>query len=126
VLGWQAAYAPTDAQKQECYDTAEKEGHKSEECKTLWEKATSDPVAFFTLWLVIFRGGLTVSTILLWLAGERQIEFLRESSEAQGRDMKASIAEALRSATAMENVAQGIDLSAKATMANADRGQRRG
>jgi hypothetical protein len=34
--------------------------------------------------------------------------------------MQASIAEALRAATAMENVAQGIDLSAKATLTNAE------
>jgi uncharacterized membrane protein len=28
VLGWQAANAPTDAEKQKCYDDAEKGHHK--------------------------------------------------------------------------------------------------
>lgn len=106
VLGWQAAYAPTDAQKQECYEAAKKEGHKSEECKAFWERATSDPVAFFTLWLVIFTGGLTVSTIMLWLAGERQIDFLERNSEAQARDMQASLAAAKMSAEASASTAE--------------------
>jgi hypothetical protein len=35
VLGWQAAYAPTEREKQECRDTATKSGHKTEECKSL-------------------------------------------------------------------------------------------
>jgi hypothetical protein len=118
VLGWQAAHAPSEIEKQKCYETAEQEGHKSEECKTMWERTTSDPVAFFTFWLVIFTGGLGISTVMLWLAGEKQIEFLRESSASQGRDMQASIAESIRAATAMEGVAQGIDLSVKATQSN--------
>src|SRR5437868_9660299 len=71
VLGWQAAYAPTDAEKQKCYDAAQKSGHKSEECKSLWERTTSDPVAFFTLWLVIFTGVLAASTIGLWIVTAR-------------------------------------------------------
>ncbi|RTL52540.1 MAG: hypothetical protein EKK40_07555 [Bradyrhizobiaceae bacterium] len=91
VLGWQAAYAPTDAEKQKCYQAAEKEHYKAEECKTLWERTTSDPVAFFTLWLVIFTGGLTVSTVLLWLAGEKQARHARRAAAAQSRDMQASI-----------------------------------
>jgi hypothetical protein len=41
-----------------------------------WEKATTDPVAFFTFWLVISTVGLGVSTVLLWRdtkrTGERQ------------------------------------------------------
>jgi hypothetical protein len=118
VLGWQAAYTPPEIDKQKCYESAEKQGRKSEECKTMWERTTSDPVAFFTFWLVVFTGGLGVSTVMLWLAGEKQIEFLRESAASQGRDMQASISESIRAATAMEGVAQGIDLSVKATEAN--------
>jgi hypothetical protein len=95
VLGWQAAYAPTDAEKQKCYEAAERKGYKTEECKSLWERTTSDPVAFFTLWLVIFTGGLTISTVLLWRASERQIELAREASAAQSRDMQDSIATAV-------------------------------
>jgi hypothetical protein len=58
VLGWQAAYAPTYAEKQKCYDVAHNAGHKNEECKSLWEKTTSDPVAFFTLVLAVSTIGL--------------------------------------------------------------------
>jgi hypothetical protein len=61
VLGWQSSYAPTETEKQECREAAKKAGHKTEECKSLWEKTTSDPVAFFTF-------VLSVSTIGLWAA----------------------------------------------------------
>jgi len=80
VLGWQAAYAPTDAEKQKCYDAAHKAGHKSEECKALWEKTTSDPVAFFTLVLAISTIGLWVATVFLYRAGERQFRHVRRSA----------------------------------------------
>jgi hypothetical protein len=73
-LGWQASYAPTDSEKRQCEESATKTGHKAEDCKTLWERTTSDPVAFFTFWLVVFTGGLGISTILLWRAGVRQAE----------------------------------------------------
>jgi hypothetical protein len=94
VLGWQAANAPTDAEKQKCYESAEKSGHRTEECKTLWERTTSDPVAFFTFWLVVSTIGLGISTILLWRAGEKQFRHARRSSVTQSRDMQASIAAA--------------------------------
>lgn len=68
LLGWQAAYAPTEQEKQECYEAAKKSGHKTEECKTLWERTTSDPVALFTLGIFIFTAILGVSTIFLWRA----------------------------------------------------------
>jgi hypothetical protein len=100
VLGWQAAYAPTEIEKRQCEETAAKSGHKTEECKTLWERTTSDPVAFFTFWRVVFTGGLTVSIVLLWRAGERQIELVREGSAAQSRDMQASIGASQRTADA--------------------------
>src|SRR5215211_5224762 len=61
VLGWQASFAPTEQQKNECYEAAKKSGHKTEESKTLWEKTTTDPVAFFTF-------VLSASTIGLWIA----------------------------------------------------------
>lgn len=82
VLGWQASYAPPDSEKRQCEEAAAKGGHKTEECKTLWERTTTDPVAFFTFCLVIFTGGLTVSTILLWRAGERQIAVTKQSADA--------------------------------------------
>ena len=85
VVVWQSAYAPTEMERQKCQETAEKAGRNGAECRTLWEKTTTDPVAFFTLWLMIFTGGLTVSTILLWNSSERQLGHLRETSERELR-----------------------------------------
>jgi hypothetical protein len=98
VLGWQAAYAPSEVEKRQCEETAHKSGHKTDECKSLWQRTTSDPVAFFTLWLVIFTAGLTVSTILLWRAGEKQARHTRRAFAVQSRDMRDSIVAAQRSA----------------------------
>jgi hypothetical protein len=61
VLGWQSSYQPTEIEKQECQAAAKKAGHKTEECKSLWEKTSTDPVAFFTF-------VLSISTIGLWVA----------------------------------------------------------
>src|SRR5437763_190971 len=80
VLGWQAAYAPTDLEKQKCQDAAHKSGHKTEECKSLWERTTTDPVAFFTF-------VLSISTIGLWIVTWR-------SGVRQTRDMEGAIAAA--------------------------------
>lgn len=80
VLGWQAAYTPTERIKNECYEAAQKSGHKTEECKSLWERTTSDPVALFTF-------VLSVSTIGLWLVTWR-------SGVRQTRDMEGAIAAA--------------------------------
>jgi hypothetical protein len=85
ILGWQASYALSEMERQQCRDVAEKSGTKGEECKAFWEKTTTDPVAFFTLWLVIFTGGLTISTILLWRAGERQTAIARQAMIAGER-----------------------------------------
>jgi hypothetical protein len=109
VLGWQAAYAPTDAEKQKCYDAAERTGHKTEECKTLWERTTSDPVAFFTFWLVVSTIGLGISTVMLWLAGEKQFRHARRTSIIQSRDMRESIAAANRSAAAAERALTDLE-----------------
>jgi hypothetical protein len=92
ILGWQSAYAPTDAQKQECYESARKAGHKSEECKSFWEKSTSDPVALFTLVLAVSTVGLWVATGLLYSAGERQYRHMRRSAATQFRQTDESIA----------------------------------
>jgi hypothetical protein len=100
VLVWQAAYAPTDAEKQKCYDAAHNAGHKSEECKSFWERSTSDPVAFFTLVLAFSTIGLWVATIFLYRAGEKQSRHTRRSAAIQARDMQASLA-ATRDATAL-------------------------
>jgi hypothetical protein len=90
VLGWQAAYAPTDLEKQECRESANKAGYKTEECKSLWERTTSDPVAFFTLVLSISTIGLWIATVL--------------GSRRQSGDMEtvASIAEKQLSISALQ------------------------
>lgn len=68
VLLWQTAHSHTEIEKQECYEAAKKAGHKTEECKSLWEKTTSDPVALFTFVLSISTIALVGSTIALWVA----------------------------------------------------------
>lgn len=85
VLGWQASYAPTEGEKGQCEEAAKASGHKTEECKTLWERTTTDPVAFFTFWLVVFTGVLGASTVLLWLAGEKQLGLLKRSADISER-----------------------------------------
>lgn len=66
VLGWSLSYTPPEIEKQTCYETARKTGHKAEECKTLWERTTSDPVAFFTFVLSISTIALFATTVALW------------------------------------------------------------
>ena len=63
-------------------------------------KITDSLIAGFTLGLLIFTGLLWRSTDKLWLAGEKQLRLLAETSEAQSREMQASIAEAKKSADA--------------------------
>jgi hypothetical protein len=57
----------------------------------------------------IFTVVLALSTVLLW----KETKDLRNFAKRQGEDMKASIAEASRAATAMRDVADGIIASAK-------------
>jgi len=52
--------------------------------ETFWQRATTDPVAFFTLWLTVFTAVLAISTIGLWVVTWR-------ASVAQARDMDRSI-----------------------------------
>lgn len=66
----------------------QQESHKG---KTLWERTTEDPVAFFTFWLVIFTAVLAASTIGLWVVTWR-------ASAKQSRDMQASLGIAKQSA----------------------------
>lgn len=81
VLGWQASYSFTEIEKQECQQAAQKAGHKTEECKSLWEKTTSDPVALFTFVLAVSTIGLWVATVFLYRAGERQIGIAKRAAD---------------------------------------------
>ncbi|MGJ4927176.1 hypothetical protein ACQR1I_18185 [Bradyrhizobium sp. HKCCYLS2038] len=109
VLGWQAAYAPTEAQRQKCFELAEHSGLKGDECRSIWERTTSDPVALFTLVLAISTVGLWIATIGLYKAGERQLRFLKKSSAIQFRDTQKSIAVADRSAKAAERALSELE-----------------
>lgn len=64
-------------------------GEKSQHPKSFWQRTTDDPVALFTMGILVFNGLLTyatyrlvVSTNRLWEAGERQLKFARTSVEA--------------------------------------------
>jgi hypothetical protein len=70
--------------------------------------------AVATIFIAWFTLSLRQSTEKLWSAGERQTELTRETSTAQSSDMQASIGEAVRAANAMEQVAEGIAVSANA------------
>jgi hypothetical protein len=39
VVGWATSYAPTDPQKNACYQSAAKSGRNVDECKSFWEKS---------------------------------------------------------------------------------------
>src|ERR1700730_18561949 len=92
VLGWQSSYSLTEIEKQECQETAKKNGRKAEDCKTLWEKTTSDPVALFTFVLAISTIGLWGATVFLYRAGERQIAVARTAANAADLSARAAIA----------------------------------
>src|SRR5579864_8784610 len=66
VLGWVTSYVPTEIEKQECQQAAKKSGRKTEECKTFWERTTSDPVAFYALGTFVFTAVVGISTYFLW------------------------------------------------------------
>jgi hypothetical protein len=78
VLVWATSYSPTDPEKEACYQAAAKSGHSTEECKSFWEKATSDPIAMFTFVLASSTIGLWGATIGLYLAGEKQFRLARD------------------------------------------------
>ena len=62
---------------------------QSKSNKSLWERTTEDPTAFFTAWVAAFTCILAVSTIGLWIVTWR-------SSVKQSRDMAESIKAAQR------------------------------
>jgi hypothetical protein len=67
-----------------------------------------------TIITAIFTVVLALSTVLLW----KETKDLRNFAQQQGEDMKASIAEAARSADAMRDVAKSLALDAEAAHAN--------
>ncbi|WP_423414316.1 hypothetical protein RLW55_12015 [Hyphomicrobium sp. B1] len=72
--------------------------------ETFRERLTSDPVAFFTLWLTVFTAVLAISTIGLWIVTWR-------ASVAQARDMDRSIKATADSADAAKKSAEVAERS---------------
>jgi hypothetical protein len=85
VVGLQASYAPTEKQKDECYEAARKTGYKADECKSFWERTTGDPIALFNLILAFSTVGLWVATISLYRAGRQQFDLARQEFIATHR-----------------------------------------
>jgi hypothetical protein len=88
VLGWATSYSPTDPQKKACYETAAKSGRDTSECKTFWERTTSEPIALFTFFLAFSTVGLWAATIGLYSAGERQLAHFEDTAK---RELRAYI-----------------------------------
>ncbi|WP_316180132.1 hypothetical protein [Bradyrhizobium sp. SZCCHNRI1009] len=65
-----------------------------------FEKPADSLLILFNGLLALFTWQLYLATRKLWLAGERQLEFLQESSASQSRDMQQSIAASKASAEA--------------------------
>src|SRR5258708_4060813 len=110
VLGWLTSYAPTEPEKEACYQAAAKSGRSTDECKAFWEKTTGEPVAMFTLVLAFSTVGLWIATIGLYRAGERQLGLAKETFERQFVQIEGQIDVAKISA-------QAADQSAKAAIA---------
>lgn len=79
VLAWQSSQSPEQGARSSLTQGPDKHG--------FWEKAADDPVAYFTLWLVVFTGVLAASTIGLWFVtwrtGLKQVGDLREGMRAR-------------------------------------------
>ena len=74
VVCWVTSYAPTDPERAACYQAAAKGVNGVAECKSFWEKTTSDPIAAFTLVLAVSTIGLWIATIGLYVGGEKHSE----------------------------------------------------
>jgi hypothetical protein len=85
VLVWATSYAPTQPEKEACYQAAAKSGRSVDECKSFWEKTTSDPIAAFTCILAFSTIGLWISTIGLYFAGQKQFGLARDEFNATHR-----------------------------------------
>ncbi len=78
----QPADEPSYCQKYEKGDYA---NDNSKQADGWWRRAICDPVSAFTLLVAVFTAVLSGSTIMLWLAGERQIGILKKSVAAAER-----------------------------------------
>ena len=78
------------------------------------EENTTVITALSLLLTALFTGILSLATVRLWDSTKglhEETKQLAELAKTQSQDMKASIAEAVRAATAMERVAENIAIS---------------
>jgi len=87
-------------------------GYKNEECKTLWEKTTSDPIALFNLILAFSTVGLWIATISLYRSGKQQFELARQEFIASHRPKIKIHAVEIRRRTVDEQVFIGASILA--------------
>ena len=52
---------------------------------SFWQRTTDDPVAFFTLWIMLFTGVVVVANIGLWLVTRRTLDHSRHTADKQLR-----------------------------------------
>jgi hypothetical protein len=78
TLIWATSYAPTNPEKEACYQSAAKSGRSVDECKSFWEKVTSDPIAAFTSVLAFSTVGLWLATFGLYLSNQKQLGLARD------------------------------------------------
>jgi hypothetical protein len=106
VLGWVTSFQSTPQEQEACYQSAAKSGRDTSECKTFWEKTTSEPVAFFSLVLAFSTVGMWLATIGLYRSAEKQIRTSRQIAKDQAQQTRISDAQAIRAANAADQSAQ--------------------
>ncbi|MGO9234793.1 MAG: hypothetical protein ACLP4V_12210 [Methylocella sp.] len=97
------SYQPEQQQYSEQLETKEIKGEAG---KSLWQRTTEDPVAFFTFWLVVFTAVLSVVAVL-------QIKFLTRAENiatapAEAAKQSANVAE--RTLTELERPYIFVDI----------------
>jgi hypothetical protein len=83
---------PTNLEKHHSYSENQNKKHKGKESESLREivdsfftKTFEDPVAFFTLWLVVFTALLARATLRLWDSTERLVKGAEDTAQRQLR-----------------------------------------
>lgn len=88
-LGATSVRIPVPAkEQQECFDIAKKHGERQPKCppdKTLLQAGLSDPIAYYTLWLVLFTGLLAEVGIIQGFLIFQQARLARDEFNATHR-----------------------------------------
>jgi len=93
----------------ETTETRPSPGEARKQPESFWQKTTSDPAAFFTLWVALFAAGLTASTAGLWTVTHRALRHAREDAARHAADMQASVDLAKRAAEAAQRSAEATE-----------------